>query len=471
MRDKIDRATYDEKIRELGYILDSDGQDVLDLLKQLPPPSDIVRMMVRDAADENLVATFKLDTDFTKKFTGKVEEWARQQGIDPQYMQFLWRSHWSIPAPGQLANMLHRLSRLPRGDPAFVDVAIIRQAMEQQDIAPFWIDKFIAISYAPLTRIDARRSYEIGALDDAGLIEAYLNLGYALPQAQQLLAFNKIAATLKFARSPHVKQYANGELNDTEFDDLLHAEGATQQAVDYAHQVANLEGVKLRRRRCLKAFRLRFLQGDISDNRILDFIREQGLSDAQAREHLAGWECERNARGKAIPAGELCDLYERGALTIPELTSRLQKVGYNYDDSVMLARRCAARVQEHITKEEAKQLAQQERDEEKTQNKLQSQANKDEAARRRAEQNVLRMQRLALARTKRIQEAALNFSKHADVSLPSAVDTISGLVDTFLSHTLYTRDEIIQALLVESRSRQADSQDSLVAAVSAALRV
>lgn len=470
MRDKIDQPTYEKRIRELGFTQPNDAQDTLDLLKQIPPPSDLVRMMVRDAADENLVERFHLDDQFNDKFKGEVEEWSRQQGIDPKYMQFLWRSHWSIPSPGQLAEMLHRLSRLNPGDPAYVDESTIRAALVQQDIAPFWVDKFTAISYRPLTRIDARRAYEIGALSDEELIEAYRNLGYSEENAQTLLQYNKVQAVLKFARSPVVKEYASGDITEEDLRNVLTANGARPEAIDYSILAAQLTMEKSRRHRCLTAYRRRFLLGDLDDAATEDALRSQGLDQKQIENLVAGWQCEKSARGKAIPAGELCGLYEQGAITVSDLTSRLQKIGYNYDDSVLLARRCAKRVADKISEAEQKAIRQQEREAERQQTKLQRQANQTARQLQRAAQNAERARKVLLAQTKRLQEAGVNFAKMSGMTLPASLDAVKAVLQSALDNTLSTKDEIIQALLVESRSPSADSVDSLSAAVLAALQ-
>lgn len=469
MRDKITPDQFDARLRSTGMIKDTDREEVLDLLQQLPPPSDIVRMMVRDAADEALVAQFRLDDQFTDKFTGKVEEWTRQQGIDPTYMRFLWRSHWSIPSPGQLADMLHRLSRLPPGDPAYVDLETVRRALTQQDIAPFWVDKFIATSYRPLTRIDARRAYENGALDDAGLVESYLNLGYDSTNAQTLLEFNKRVRLLKFAKSPHVKEYANGELNGAQLDEQLKIEGATDEIVQFVHQQLPAAMDKLRRSRCLKALRLRYLQGDQSQEETQQAIQSQGLDADQVQSILSGWSCEKDARGKAIPAGELCTMFAQGSLTIPDLVTRLQRIGYAYDDAVLMARRCATTTQQKMTAAEQKQLKAQQAADQKQARALARSAAQEARAVRQGQQLAEKAAALRVAREKRLIEAGEKFSKHFQGSLSDAIIAVKAMYNQFASASLYTQDEIINALLVVTGSKQVADIPSLSAAVQTAL--
>lgn len=469
MRDKITAADYNTRIRENGMIRPNDAQDVLDLLKQIPPPSDLVRMMVRDAADEALVAQFHLDDQFTDKFQGRVEEWSRQQGVDPDYMRFLWRSHWSIPSPGQLSEMLHRLSRLPPGDPSFVDLATIRQALVQQDIAPFWVDKFVSISYRPLTRIDARRAYENGALDDQGLIEAYLNLGYSQENAETLLEFNKRQRLLKFLRSPHIKQYATGELNGAQLDELLDTEGAPPDVIQSCHDQARVVMDSLRRSRCLKALRLRLLRGDLDPADTRQSLQSQGLDPDQIEFILAGWLCELDSRGKAIPAGELCTMFAQGALTVPDLVERLQRIGYSYDDAVLMARRCATTTQQKMTAAEQRQLKAQQAADQKQARAIARSAAQEARAIRQGQQLAEKAAATRVAREKRLIEAGEKFSKHFAGSLSDSILAVKAMYNQFASASLYTQDEIINALVVVTASPEVFDIPSLTVALQAAL--
>jgi len=471
MRQKIDRPTYDQRIRETGLINQNDGPDVLELLKQIPGPTDIVQLMIRDAADTVNIDWSKEDALFPQKYTGQLKDWGAAQGLDDEFMKEYWRAHFKIPAPGQLSEMLHRLSRLPPGDPAYVDLATVRNALIQQDISPKWVEQFIAISYRPLTRIDAARAFKIGALDKDGLRNAYLDLGYAPQQANTLADFQERAANLTFQSHPAVRLYSKGEINDAELTATLQSAGATDAAVELARQRAYLLGDAASRKMCVDSYRQRYLTGDMELSDVQSGLGALGLDASQTIRLTDGWTCQKSARGKAIPAGELCNLYAQGAIDFPGLTSRLQRVGYSYDDSVLLARRCATTTQQKVTAAEAKAAKQQEADQIRHAKALQKAANAEARYFKNLQTAAQKAQQVKQAREKRLIEAGSNFQKHSRLSLPDAIIAVKTVYNQFLNQSQHTQDEIINALLVVSQNKTAADVATLIADMQTALSV
>lgn len=195
LRGIITPSEYDNMMRQIGFTFKRNSDDLFKLAEQIPPMSEILRYMVRDADDDkgpqSTVQRFGMDDLFDAKFGDQLRKWSEQQGISEQFARYSWRAHWSIPAPGQLFTMLHRLRNRSVGDPARITDDDIRAALVQQDILPFWIDKYIAISYRPLTRIDVRRAYDIGAIDRARVKLSYTDLGYNDVNAEALTVFTE----------------------------------------------------------------------------------------------------------------------------------------------------------------------------------------------------------------------------------------------------------------------------------------
>ncbi len=188
-RGLIDPDEYNDGFRALGH-LDRLNSGRFELASEsIPPIPDLVRFMVRDVEDVRIVEQFDLDVEFEEKFRGDVQRWAEWQGVSEQIMRDHWRAHWLIPGPSQLLDMFHRLRRLPIGDPLRVDLDTVRTALKQQDILPFWINKTIETAFRPLTRIDVRRAFDIGELDESQINEANKDLGYSDENAQILTDF------------------------------------------------------------------------------------------------------------------------------------------------------------------------------------------------------------------------------------------------------------------------------------------
>lgn len=469
MRDKIDRPTFEQRIRESGMIRQSDPQDILDLLKQIPGPGDIVQLMVRDAADTVNIDWSKEDALFPQKYTGQLKDWGKNQGLDDEYMKEFWRAHFSIPAPGQLSEMLHRLSRLPPGDPAYVDLATVRNALIQQDISPKWVDQFVAISYRPLSRRDASQAFRTGVIDKAGVVDAYLELGYDQKRAQTLADFQERAANLLWQNHAAVKLYAKGEINDSQLTSTLFTAGATDAGVELARQRAYLLGYAQSRKLCVDSYKTRYLTGDLDLSEVQQQLGSLGLDASQTIRLTDGWQCQKAARGKAIPAGELCKMYALGGIDFPTLTQRLQRVGYSYDDSILMARRCATTTQQKVTADEAKRAKQQEAEQIKQAKALEKAANAQSRAFKNAQQMAQRAKDVAVAREKRLIEAGSKFQKNSGLSLPDAIIAVKTLYNQFLNKSQFTQDEIINALLVVSANTSVTDLSTLTADTQTAL--
>src|SRR5262249_41576230 len=92
-----------------GFRTDQDVIDYVNVTEEIPGPSDLVRFMVRDVADPNVVSKYQLNLEFDQKFQGDVKRWAEWQGLADNVMEYNWYAHWIWPSPNQLYEMLFRL--------------------------------------------------------------------------------------------------------------------------------------------------------------------------------------------------------------------------------------------------------------------------------------------------------------------------------------------------------------------------
>ena len=228
----IDDDEYANEVRGQGFIRSDQAETIYKLTEALPGVQDIMRFMVRDVADEGIPFWDESDKIFKLKYDGKLKKFGEDQGIPEEFAKFAWRAHWVLPSPDQLAEMLHRNSRLPKGDPAYVDEEIVRSTLQQQDIHPYWIERFLSVSYRPLTRIDLRRAFDIGAIDRERVLEGYQQIGYDEENAETL---TKFAEDLKFRGLPGelpVRLWKSEVIDRQEAKKRLLADGFPEERVD-----------------------------------------------------------------------------------------------------------------------------------------------------------------------------------------------------------------------------------------------
>src|SRR5262249_23364884 len=88
----IDKPGYKARIKELGFRGEGYPDEILKVTEWLPGPSDIIRYMKRDVADEKVVEKYQYDKDFPKpKFDGPLKDVAEAVGLTEQMMRFEWR--------------------------------------------------------------------------------------------------------------------------------------------------------------------------------------------------------------------------------------------------------------------------------------------------------------------------------------------------------------------------------------------
>lgn len=275
LREKLTDKQFVTRLRELGFVEHDDYKHIRSLGEWLLPPSDLIRLMVRDVWRTSVVERFGMDDVFDEAFPGDAERHAGYSGVTRERMQLLWRAHWGIPAPGQLAQMNHRL---PYVDDAFIaesnrllrsigsEVTVSRKdfsrdvvrddvfkALVQQDVLPFWIPRLLALTYRPLTRRELRFAANAAVIDRGRLVDAYRELGVTQANAELLAKMAAKRRNQRAAGLEPVRLYKQGVISRTEAAARLPDYGVTaariKQVLDDASKAqSNHEAVKAYRR-------------------------------------------------------------------------------------------------------------------------------------------------------------------------------------------------------------------------------
>lgn len=274
-RGLIGASDYQRSMREVGYLEPQVSENLHRLTEQLPTLTDILRFMVRDADDIDLVNKFGLDTEFDKKYREQLREWSEWQGIPENVARYAWRSHWSIPAPGQLFTFWRRL----RDNKAFGGrdklLADIKAALTQQDILPYWHDHFLAVSYAPLGRREIRQAYQIGALTYEKMQAAYVDLGLSDENAEAMAAFTRRWRDSGLWNHRTIRLWVSGTLTRAEAAERLKRDGIEHDSVEQALQDAE---ARFETSPAGKAF----TRGTISRATLLQTLTDRGVSQRGA---------------------------------------------------------------------------------------------------------------------------------------------------------------------------------------------
>ena len=466
LREKVDDSELEKTLFALGWT----RKDAVDRWKELanfiPPYTDLTRFMVRDVADDSIVSKFGMDDEFDAKFDGVLKEWAKKQGISEDVMRYVWRAHWSIPSPTQLFQMYHRFRRPDNKYGIVVDEDTVRTALQQQDILPYWIEPILALSFAPLTRIDVRRAYEIGSINLEQVEQAYSELGYSDENARILAQFSRKLFIEKLKRSPQVKKAAALEWTLNDLSDWLDSYDLGPEDKDLILNEAKELSYRISRGRCAKSIRSRFLTGEIDRGQAIRALTNQGHALEIADATVDGWQCELQSRSKQAQAGQLCKWYEIGLINDTEFVRRLERIGWMEKDALNIVAECTTRLQLKAGKEQERLQKEAERE---TRRKLKELERAAEKAGKAAQKERLARLREVQAAAKRDADIVKYAKVHADrfgLSIPLTYQEAVSALSSVQSQFGLTDDQIVFVMKTAVEGQPKSSEQTLPARIS-----
>ena len=212
-RNVIDEGKVDDTLLREGYD-EEEIKAIKEALQFYPSPTDFIRFATRDVFREDIVEKYGYDSEWDKIESG-IKEYVEKAGIDLEVLKWYWRAHWVLPSPQMAFEMLHR---------GIITQDDIRELLRISDYAPNWIEKLINISYSPITRVDLRRLYQIGVIDEERLLKGYKELGYSDEDAKLMVEWTKIEYTQKdkdLTKTEILRNYRIGQCTREEAKNML----------------------------------------------------------------------------------------------------------------------------------------------------------------------------------------------------------------------------------------------------------
>lgn len=180
-------------------------------LEFYPAPADFIRFAVRDTFNEAVVTKYQYDLDYPTA----IDPYVAKAGMTPEWLKHYWRAHWELPSAMQSFEMLHR---------GLITQEDIRILLRIADMAPYFIEPLIGISYNPVTRVDLRRLYQSGIYTRDQVLKGYLALGSAPDIAEHLTKWTEQEYAPKekdLAKEEVLKNYRIGKATSEDVKKLL----------------------------------------------------------------------------------------------------------------------------------------------------------------------------------------------------------------------------------------------------------
>jgi hypothetical protein len=318
LRGVIDDGKLTERMRENGFT-DDRIEELKHLYVVIPPISDIIFMLGKEAFEEDQVRLFGLDAEYPPE----AEEWAAKQGLSPYWVKHYWRAHWNHAAPGQVLDMLHR---------GVVDEDTVREYYRVAEIPPYWRDKLMKISYNPYTRVDVRRMYQLGILDTDDVFKAYLDEGYDEEHALNMTRFTvayKIQAERDLTLTDIMNGFKAGILNKEGTRKYLVELGYSETEADFKIGYAEYTQALKEQTEAIAIIGEQYKAGLIDEDLARVSLRSIVSDETEVDKYLAKWGVAYSKTRRKPTKTELDKMVSAGIITGEQYIYELGQLGYS----------------------------------------------------------------------------------------------------------------------------------------------
>ena len=458
-REIIDETTYRNRMNELGYLGGREPGDLFELSNFIPAPTDLIRWMVRDVANEDVAERFDYDDLFPESYIGIVKQLLDYQGVSEEVAKGMWRAHWRLPGFNTAADVYHRTRGLPEDDPLHTTLDDLRTMLRVDDMAPFWVDRVIETTFTIPTRVDDRRMFRLGVIDRDKIKEDFQRRGYKDEDAENLTKFAERDREGFLERSREYKDFVNLELTAGELRRFLN-----RHSIPEEEQAEILERGRESRRNdtrtaCGKMVERRFNHFELTSDQAREELILRGFDMETAEAKLDRWRCIRESAGREFNTGQIGDLYKRGLILAPEAIDRLLELDWDRDDTALwIARwdqdldRQAEKEREKAAREAAKRLRAQVAQQQRT-------AKQIEEAQKRAAKAAEAAAKARERRENRLHKAAVDLAAKDGISAEEAVELLRPLWNEIRNVFGLDIDQALRA--VEEAVRKRPKEDTV----------
>lgn len=177
-RDKVKYEKLFDDLKDQGW-----SDDRIEALKfftlYYPSPAELVHWTAREVFEPDKIAKYGLLADVDKL---RREDFYKA-GMDDTQIDNHWIAHWEHASWMQVIEMLHR---------HIITEQDVKDWFPLVEIAPYWAENLIKVAYAWPTRVDVRRFWDMGTIDEPRLKELYEGMGYHGKDLDDYVLWTKI---------------------------------------------------------------------------------------------------------------------------------------------------------------------------------------------------------------------------------------------------------------------------------------
>ena len=317
LRGKLSDSDLVKRLREHG-LTDTKINELKELYNVIPPIGDIYTLLAKEAFEPDQIAKFGLDAEYPSQ----MEPYAAAHGLSPEWSKRFWYAHWVHPSPGQILEMLHR-GLLTEED--------VYQYYRVVEIPPYWRDMLMKISYTPYARVDTRRMYNLGVLNQQQVYNTYRDEGYDHDHATKLTQFSiqtKIEAQKDLTKAQMLDAFKIGLITKESVMAYLVDSGYDQSEatflVEYTLYKEDLKDID----DAIKMIGERYKNGMIDEAQAVSLLNQLQLDSAIINKNINLWDAARFKGRRRLTKTELGDFLLGQIITPEEYVYEMSELGY-----------------------------------------------------------------------------------------------------------------------------------------------
>lgn len=322
-------------LKKVGYDA-NDAQHLMSLSELVPPVNDLIRFAVREAFSPEAIERFGLLENFPTEIT----EYTDKLGLSNFWVQKYWASHWQLPSPTQVFEMLHRLRPGRVGDPFTEDDLDVY--LQAADIPVWFRSKMKAISYRPFTRVDVRRMRSMNIIDDEEVYEAYRDIGYDDWRARKLQEFTLADVgkdTRDLTRTAVQQGYYRGIIDRNNATLILQDMGYDVFESEYWVALIDWQTEQDELDIELSRIEILYVDGAIDDIGVNTYLGALDLPASHTSALLIKWTRKKTAKIRLPSRADLESFYRSDIIDDAEFGNGLSNIGYRDIDIVKYVHR------------------------------------------------------------------------------------------------------------------------------------
>ena len=212
----------------------------------------------------------------------------------------------------------------------------LKMLLRALDIMPYWRDKLIQLSYVPFTRVDVRRMHKLGILNEAGVLQAYKDIGYSPEKAADLtkftIALNSDTATSKekdLLKSEMIAAYKKRLISAEDLGAWLESHGYAVDESDLIIETSTVTADVAQRDLTLAQVKELYQKGIRTKLECTSWLSAMKYDASEITALYALWDWEKPATDKIPSRTDLDAFIGAGIITLDDWSAGYDLLGYD----------------------------------------------------------------------------------------------------------------------------------------------